>query len=391
MGHSRITLQPLTQSEWNLEAEALMRVQPMRVPQGGSISIEIEVRCTKGIRRLYNGFLSEQLKLPAKIVITSADGKVRRELLGTGSAGRQASTEKSWTYVHDLVTIGRELTVKIANDPQSEIAAQPVKAVYLVPGEYDIQVIYNHWLLAGWPNAPRPVPLRRGSATGDEPQVKDGWSESQMDEPFLISKPVRVTVTDDRTSVQDNVSLVESDCPLRLEIRPSSIAAKPGRQVDLEIRMTNQSDQSLTVFNPILDPKVPWRLRVIDLVISRPDGSYLGDLLWSGFESSRGELDSDWVKVTPGGTMSSSFRYLAGSVPKTSFTATSPLPPGTYALELRGHKSLLNPHPKITVRTDSKNRLLDFNSFEELRLAFAGTEICRSNRVELEILPRTGD
>jgi hypothetical protein len=64
---------------------------------------------------------------------------------------------------------------------------------------------------------------------------------------------------------------------------------------------------------------------------------------------------------------------------------------GKYSLELRAHAPVLSGMPAFV--TARKNRTSDANhpSYGEWRRSFPGPEICRSNRVELEILPRTGD
>jgi hypothetical protein len=65
----------------SIQGEALMRVKPSTVALGESFNLECEIRCTGGAGDVWNGFLSEDVVLPAQVIIASADGKVRHELL----------------------------------------------------------------------------------------------------------------------------------------------------------------------------------------------------------------------------------------------------------------------------------------------------------------------
>src|ERR1051326_4783880 len=74
-------LPPIKCSDASFKCESLLRVEPGSVPRGGVFRIECGVRCTGGFSDVYNGCLSERLRLPAQIVISSADGSFRENIL----------------------------------------------------------------------------------------------------------------------------------------------------------------------------------------------------------------------------------------------------------------------------------------------------------------------
>src|SRR5436190_22343239 len=69
LDHPAGTLAPKTHDDASFKCEAILRVEPRNVPLGGILLIECGVRCTSGFSNVYNGCLSERLRLPAQIVI----------------------------------------------------------------------------------------------------------------------------------------------------------------------------------------------------------------------------------------------------------------------------------------------------------------------------------
>jgi len=391
----------------SFHCEALIRVEPPVVARGGSFRVECEIR--GGVADIYNAFLCEDYKLPAQIVITSADGKLRRELLHSDPASRKNSAETTWLQLSG--TVGRELNLVISAPREGGRAPHPgVRTIDLPAGEYWVQAIYNNWLVAHWPNGPlKSFSARSTPLPGDEAEERGTRS---MDGPILVSEPVKLTVTANQQLAARSEG--SSKCPLRIDLRLDDASPVIGRDVKGEVRLVNRSDTILEVYNPFLDDTLQDLNRAIVLDFSTFDGRHIGNLLRVDHTSFKGLTPRHWVTIPPGGVTSRTFTFRAGQVPRTAFQVGSELPPGKYNLEARAFGQVVSGRPSGIVRAqlgvlserarkslqtaiadaerqDAADRAEGRITIEEWERTFPGPEICRSNRVELEILPRTGD
>jgi hypothetical protein len=381
------TVEPRKMSNSTFGGEAVVRVEPTSVAVGGTFRLECELRCIGHSDYVHNGFLSEHLELPAQIVITSADGRVRREILHRNKDVDTREESTPWLRLWGGRAIGRELTVNIAKSGNVAAgASRRARSVDLQPGEYYVQAIYNHWLVANWPNDPLGGAGPNYDGTGDQPRPTPGYFEAQMAKPDIVSEPVKLVVTAE--GLEGKADEDGAECPLHLELRPASMSLKQGRQTDVEIRMVNRSDRTIEVYNPLLISLIDPRAVVLAQLTA--DGAYLGDLLMRIDGSWSGPGRSTWVKMPPGGIVSSKATFSAG--------ARAPqfepvLPPGKYLIELRARAPLLSGPPVAVAASKSKNGAADLNhpSWSEWLRSFSGPEICHSKRIEFELLPRTGD
>lgn len=176
------------------------------------------------------------------------------------------------------------------------------------------------------------------------------------------------------------------ECPLGAELRPSRIDVAAGERAMVEVRFVNRSNKQIDVFNPKLNPLLsPWS-RATVLAILRDDGTYVGDLLYRTGGSSTPPTRLDWQKLEPGEAITTSFTFWAGIVPNTTYFHTGNLlPPGKYFLEIRVHDRVLSRPPLFVTESIELRSNLNHPTYSNWMLGFPGQEICRSNRVALEI------
>jgi hypothetical protein len=397
-------IEPITHSVY----EAFLRVEPSQVSQGSTLKVECVVSSVNATGEVYNGFLNECLKLPAQIVFVSTDGNTRKSLLSPrGNAEKLESTQ--WLRLGSGTSIGREFSVSVSGVERGAPIKQGCdRVIDLPPGEYLVQLTYNHWLTSARPSFRESGELPRHD---DAPREKLNWSVLDMDRAMLATKPVKLIVTAASNRSEDNVN--KSVCPIVMDLRPSTVRAKFGRKADVEIRVINRSDHSVETFNPILAPLL--RRSAIALAILDEQGTYLGNLNYRNAGSQRDLTTTDWVRLPPGGILSSRQEFVAGNLADPQRLGLQ-LPAGHYLVEARVNQHFIEPRPwdfalierqrsidsakrafgaDVQVRTqyDINDRIQLENalSFGDWSRTFPGPEICRSNRVELEILPRTGD
>jgi hypothetical protein len=393
------TLAPKKQTWSAFPCEAMLRVEPATVARGGKLKVACELHCTGGTSDVYNPFLWEGYKLPAQIVISSADGKVRHELLRPANRTAKDQQPRKRLGMSGGYAVGREFVVSIG-EARGETEGSPrERVVDLPPGEYLVQAIYNYWL----------VSVGIGP---DEPRSLGNWSPVEMSRPMAVSDPVKFTVAEDMQPSPGRANV--GDCPLDIQLFPSIIRAKFYHLTETRIGMANRSDKTIEVYNPTLNGFF-WPHRALSLAILRGDGTYVGDLLMRSEGSSEWLSRDVWVRIPPGGIVSTRFSFRASQVPRPTAGASDEIPPGRYLLELRAYGNLVSGRPDMSeIESGMRARLsrglggdpskvkllfddgdegdsLDRPSFRDWELNFPGPEICRSNRVELEILPRTGD
>jgi hypothetical protein len=373
----------------SLRCEARLSVKPPVARAGESVTIRCEIECD-GTRELYNPFLSERFKLPAQIVIVSVDGKVRRDLLRPPEPNQQKSDDRIWVGTSGGGTRGRELEVRITKPGDNgEKSGRSTRPISLAPGEYYVQAIYNHWLTATWPN--RPSRSGERSWDGDEPRAPPPRRLEEMDNAYVVSDAVKFVVLEGVSQAAENQERPGSYA-LRLEAHPERPKAVAGSQIKVEIRMTNRSSDAVDVFNPTLNPFLRMR-QAVSLEISDSGGNAIGDLLTPGRGSTQDPIRQDWFLLSPGGTVSIERTFRLGSVPGTRFRMGNWLPPGKYYLQLNGRPPLISGLPEPINDRDFNSSAASWGrglSTEWVR-SFQDPAICHSRRVELEILPRTGD
>jgi hypothetical protein len=384
---------------WPFKGEALVSVQPGTVTMGEMVHVDCEVHLTGGSDDLFNPFLSGEYRLPAQLVITSADGKVRRELLSRSPGAPQAQRPTAWLRVQAGQGVGRRFAVRVASRDKVEPDVPHELVVDLPPGQYWVQAVYSHWLVATWPNHPRALSPRVTDGSGDEPRPIAPWSAKEMDRPLLISRPVSLLVRGDRdASPNTRQQDATPQCPLHLELRPASTKVAVGFEADVEIRFTNQSSQTIEVYDPLLFRRWgPWRATSVAILDHR--GTTIGDLLHALIGKATVPVNSDWVDMPPGGIVSTRFQFRAGIVEGTRhFHTGNLLPPGRYLLELKVHQHMLAGRPSDLVEDNARRQELAGVHSEqadrapqmtlaEWRKSRPGPEVGRSARVELEFAP----
>jgi hypothetical protein len=182
--------------------------------------------------------------------------------------------------------------------------------------------------------------------------------------------------------------------PIRLDLDVDEGRLQWGSALKVKLRITNQSGNNVQVYNPRLRPKLVLRSFVLALVAE--DGTYVADLLEREERSFSTPVKADWVTITPGGSIAHQYEFQAGITPASLLQGVKSVSIGKYNLELRMYDSALTPPPRCIIESSDKygrpdKRHPEYATYLEWQRSFPGPEICRSNRVELEILPRTGD
>jgi len=390
--------------------EAFISCEPPVVKRGGTFLLRCVIRFRGRIEQ-YNPFLLEDHKLPAQILIVSADGNVRRNLLGNVEPNDRLNGSGAWVITGGIHTVGREFVVQIKpGSGDVAMGNQARKELDLAPGEYFAQAVYARWINAVWPNAPGNSGFRLHWESGDEPKPITGCSTEQMAQVVAASEPVKFVVTP-----EDAVSLPNphppGEFPLRAEIAIRNARPVFGRKVVLGITFVNRSRERVELFCPYFAPGVLPFNNAINCAVLSSDGAVLGNLWAPTLAGSCTTVGpSYWLALPPGGVVASDFLFVAGQLPDPRREVPSEIPPGKYFLELRLHERFMSGRPLGLFRTLKRNaskldvvedlstrlgtddeilnRRSDFMAWER---TFPGPEVCRSNRVELEVLPRTGN
>jgi hypothetical protein len=130
--------------------------------------------------------------------------------------------------------------------------------------------------------------------------------------------------------------------------------------------------------------------QAVVLEVTNEKEALIGDLLAPGRGSTQEPCRRDWYAMPPGATVSSRRTFTVGSVPGTRSPRN--LPPGKYFLEFNAREALFSGLPDALRDPDadpseSVRKLFSSGWGQQLK----GPTVCRSNRVEFEILPETGD
>ena len=366
---------PPKEHHWpDFGCKASARLERRSIAPGQPLIVRCEIGCTGGAGEIYNGFLASNKKCAAKIVITSGDGVTRRELPVHDQGPDQGPDKErdgatTWLFLRDGEGAGRQVRVAV-NGNRDEL-----HNLKLAPGEYYVQVIYNYWLIAVRPrtlDALSPEPT-----DSDEPHPFPTWGEAKMDRPMAVSEPAKFVVLADGPSEQP----LASGDPISIELEPSPLRAQFGQKTAVRISMLNHTSKSVEVFDPFLSGFL-WLRRAVTLGVTAKDGKYRGNLLARDSGSRTTEKKTDWVTLPPGGLVSTTFDFEAGILR----AGQEELGVGKYQLQLKARGHLVSGRPDLLIPGEAPDdRRM---SLREWRRSFPGAELCQSNPIEFEILPR---
>lgn len=180
-------LDPAALVRSDIKAEARIRVRPDLLTTGDTLTIESDFYCKSGAGYVYNGFLSASYRLPAQIVITSSDEKIRQVLLRP-SCKTKFHKSDAWVFLRSGESVGREFVFTIGSREVAQ--AGEFKTLELPPGEYSVQAIYSHWIVALNRNSIFPKTDNDHAEKEKEmdiPLPVPGYSPTKMDQPAAIS------------------------------------------------------------------------------------------------------------------------------------------------------------------------------------------------------------
>lgn len=204
------------------------------------------------------------------------------------------------------------------------------------------------------------------------------------------------------------------ESPIRVEIEPRALRTSLGHRSQVQIRISNTSQQLVELYDPSIS-RLLWPRRAVVLAILHANGDYIGDLLMKNGGSATAPSREDWTVIAPGESIECSARFVAGRVPDPDGGAAITLAPGKYLLEFRIFKHAIAGRPDLSeieeerrtpgaaalrVKPSRLQFLKDDESDDtpkKARISYSewlrklpGQEICRSNRIELEIMPLSG-
>ena len=375
--------------------EVRLGIDRPAVAQGERFTLTCQLTCTAGSFKAFNGFLEEEFPLPCQIVVISADGKLRREVLNRRTPPHGSQPLAEGVLIGEGTSIGRVLTILCAGS-QGHPAAH---ALDLPAGQYVVQAVYTHWLLA------------KPGKSGGELQPPAGLSAGDMDGPLVVSAPVRFEITERPAAERrpDDAAAAET-APVEIQMAPTAVRCQTGKRFEIELQMVNRAERMLEVFAP-----AGWfcagRQRTAQAVIARGD-VIVGDLLIRPESPSTRTLRrDDWMRIPPGGSFWKKREFVAGRVLALGH-GTLELRPGPYTIELRlsGHSfggrpdlspvddavrkafaKVLGVDPASVKIEGATDEAFGRMPFEEWQRTFPGPELLRSNRIALEVLPLSGN
>jgi len=204
---------------------------------------------------------------------------------------------------------------------------------------------------------------------------------------------------------------------ISIEIGPPRIHTIIGRAVTLGVTIHNQSTKTIEVYDSTFERCLSWQ-RAVSLELSNDQGALPGNLLATFCGPNSPPSKTTWRDVPAGASGSANVSFYAGRV-HLSESDTYEFAPGMYTLRLRAFGHLISGRPELSwqvrqlhaalgrkyANEDCPAWLRDWvlapylpetphlehgpQDYGEWEKSFPGPEICESNRVELEILPRT--
>lgn len=367
----------------SFSCQAITRMDRRTIALGSTLTIACELRCTGGVVQILNGVLDDRIRLPAEIVIVSADGRICHKLLSDQEVRKRKCDAWDWVSLGGDQAVGREFVFQIGRSTRTDMPRGQM--LDLPPGEYYAQSRYNYWAIAP-PKRQLVGQRRRGDASSEEPQAIPPYSDAQMDLPLAISECVKFVVNADATIAAD----AGRDGALVGELTLVQNRIKLGRQAQLEVKFVNRSKQSVELYNPQLSGLLSsQRAAFIDCIAA--DGTLIGDLLVEQSGSSRPPSRADWARLPPGGFFTSRVVFRAGSVPGTEFDGARELTPGRYSLQLRLNDAISAGCPQAIKGSADGITASGLPGYSDWVRSFPGKEVWRSDPVEIEFQPRTGD
>lgn len=187
-----------------------------------------------------------------------------------------------------------------------------------------------------------------------------------------------------------NEARSRDDCPIRVTLRLPVAKVKNGQLTFAEVRFSNCARDTIEVFNPMLDRAVvPFDSAAV-LAILTADGKWIADVWPNDGGTSRGVHPSHWVSIPPDAFFDTELRFRPGGSPGT--VNEHMLVPGKYLLEMRIHSHIVSPRPSPLGQSQGHGGAMIYRqSLQDWERTFPGSELCRSNRITLEVLPLTGD
>jgi hypothetical protein len=369
----RGTLPPKEHTWSAFRCKASARPERRSIAPGQPLIVRCEIGCTGGAGEIYNGFLAPNKKCAAKIVITTADGITQRELpVQDQRADKERDSATTWLFLREGEGAGRRVHVAINGNGDER------HNLKLAPGEYYVQAIYSYWLI---PVRPRTLDALSPEPTeADEPHPFPNWDKAKMDRPMAVSEPAKFVVLAEGSSEQP---LTSSD-PITIELGPSPLRAQFGEKTAVRITMLNHTSKAVEVFDPLLNGLL-WPRRAVTLDVTSKDGTFHGNLLFRDFGSSMHEGTKDWVTLPPGGLVSTTFAFKAGIL----LAGQKELELGKYQLQLKARGHLVSGRPDLLIPGEAPDDTR--TSWREWRRTFPGPELCESEPIEFEIIPRVSE
>jgi hypothetical protein len=97
------------------------------------------------------------------------------------------------------------------------------------------------------------------------------------------------------------------------------------------------------------------------------------------------EGTKDWVTLPPGGLVSTTFAFKAGIL----LAGQKELELGKYQLQLKARGHLVSGRPDLLIPGEAPDDTR--TSWREWRRTFPGPELCESEPIEFEIIPRVSE
>jgi hypothetical protein len=175
--------------------------------------------------------------------------------------------------------------------------------------------------------------------------------------------------------------------PLSIQLSLREARIKLGRPVEVAVEIVSTSDRAMMIYDSSLSTLLTPKSAVMAL-LDREE-RLVANMLEREHGSAVSPSALDWRILSPGRSVHSTFQFRAGRTPGVVLKTGEELPVGKYFLELRLHERAISDPPFQVDKSGKAND--DPVKLKQWLQDFPGPEICRSNRVEFEILPRTGD
>jgi hypothetical protein len=356
-----------------------------------SVTVDVQFHCDGGYAHVYDPFFILGDPKRAQLRVFDTQGKY------VGNALRAAECDDlgrgRWVYIQVQHVTGRRLTIEAGERTFLTPSSPPAKPEdaridQLGVGKYLLQFVMKG----------RYIDFRE--ETDDEPRPRRGVDP---DAEICYSNVLEVEVLP-RTRRQFEGAIARSGppgeglpdnsphkAPFSAALAVENEAIKSGQDIEYSITLVNETDRSA----PIMDLRrsFPMWAETTRLLALDSEGKALGDLLANRKMMGNGSFiaRTNWITIPPGGIYGVKDRVHARISP-----LASDLPPATYGMQMAFLDRFASEHPyaKLPPPESLPDGERDQRYVERLRrwrADYPGKVLFRSNRVELEILPRTGD